>query len=35
MRKLRMSEHISLDGVVQARASGEDGDYPSGDWSHG
>ena len=29
MRKLRMFEHISLDGVIQT----EDGDYPYGDWT--
>ena len=29
MRKLKMFEHISLDGVIQVRGSGEDGDYPS------
>ena len=32
MRKLTIFEHISLDGVIQVRASGEDGDYPYGDW---
>jgi dihydrofolate reductase len=31
MRKLRIFEHISLDGVIQV--SGEDGDYPHGDWT--
>jgi len=31
MRKLRIFEHISLDGVIQV--SGEDGDYPYGDWT--
>jgi hypothetical protein len=30
MRKLRILEHISLDGVIQV--SGEDG-APYGDWS--
>ena len=29
MRKLKIFEHISLDGVI----SGEDGDYPYGDWT--
>ena len=29
MRKLKIFEHISLDGVIQ----GEDGDYPYGDWT--
>jgi dihydrofolate reductase len=33
MRKLRIFEHISLDGVIQLRAPGEDGDYPYGDWT--
>ncbi len=32
MRKLRILEHISLDGVIQVRALGEDGDYRYGDW---
>jgi dihydrofolate reductase len=31
MRKLRIIEHISLDGVIQV--SGNDGDFPYGDWS--
>ena len=31
MRKLRFIEHISLDGVIQV--SGEDGDFPHGDWT--
>ena len=29
MRKLKIIEHISLDGVIQV--SGEDGDFPYGD----
>jgi len=34
MRKLKIIEHISLDGVIQVRGSGEDGeDYPYGDWT--
>ena len=34
MRRLRIFEHISLDGVIQIRGSGEiDGDYPNGDWT--
>jgi dihydrofolate reductase len=34
MRKLRIIEHISLDGVIQAPGGkGEDGDYPSGGWA--
>jgi dihydrofolate reductase len=31
MRKLKIIEHISLDGVIQV--SGEDGDFPHGDWT--
>jgi dihydrofolate reductase len=31
MRKLRIFEHISLDGVIQV--SGQDGDFPYGDWT--
>jgi dihydrofolate reductase len=31
MKKLRIFEHISLDGVIQT--SGEDGDFPYGDWT--
>ena len=31
MRKLKLIEHISLDGVIQV--SGEDGDFPYGDWT--
>ena len=33
MRTLKIFEHISLDGVIQVRGSGEDGDYPYGDWT--
>jgi dihydrofolate reductase len=33
MRKLKLFAHISLDGVIQVRDSGEDGDYPYGDWT--
>src|SRR5262245_28147034 len=33
MRKLTVFEHISLDGVIQVRGSGEDADYPYGDWT--
>jgi dihydrofolate reductase len=34
MRKIRIIEHISLDGVIQAPgAPGEDGDYPYGGWT--
>ena len=35
MRKLKIIEHISLDGVVQAPGGPEedrDGDYPYGGW---
>jgi serine phosphatase RsbU (regulator of sigma subunit)/dihydrofolate reductase len=32
MRKLKIIEHISLDGVVQM-TSGPDGDFPYGDWT--
>jgi len=31
MRKLKIIEHISLDGVIQV--SGEDSDFPYGDWT--
>ncbi len=31
MRKLRIIEHMSLDGVIQV--SGEDGDFAPGDWT--
>jgi dihydrofolate reductase len=33
MRRLRIMEHISLDGVIEVRASGEDSDFPYGDWT--
>ena len=34
MRKLKLIEHISLDGVIQASGGpGEDGDFPYGDWT--
>ena len=34
MRKLKIIEHISMDGVIQAPGGkGEDGDYPYGGWS--
>lgn len=34
MRKLRIIEHISLDGVIQAPGGpNEDGDYPHGGWA--
>ena len=31
MRKLKIIEHISLDGVIQT--SGPDDDFPYGDWT--
>ncbi len=31
MRKLKIIEHISLDGVIQI--SDEDGNFPYGDWT--
>jgi hypothetical protein len=31
VRKLKIIEHISLDGVIQV--CGEDGDFPYGDWT--
>src|SRR5215211_5186841 len=31
MRKLKIIEHISLDGVIQV--SGDDGEFPYGDWT--
>src|ERR1017187_8788796 len=34
MKKIRIIEHISLDGVIQAPGGlGEDGDYPYGGWT--
>jgi dihydrofolate reductase len=33
MRKLKILEHISLDGVIEIRGSGEDEGYPYGDWT--
>jgi hypothetical protein len=33
MRKLKIFEHISLDGVIQVRGPGEDSDFPYGDWT--
>ena len=34
MRKIKIIEHISLDGVIQAPgAPNEDGDYPHGGWA--
>ncbi len=31
MRKIRIFEHVSLDGVIQT--SDEDGDFPYDDWT--
>jgi dihydrofolate reductase len=33
MRKLKIIEHISLDGVIQIGVPGDDGDFPYGDWT--
>ena len=33
MRKVRIFEHSSLDGVIQVPDGLEDGDYPYGDWT--
>jgi dihydrofolate reductase len=34
MRKLRLIEHMSLDGVIQTSSGpGDDGDFPYGDWT--
>ena len=34
MRKIKVIEHITLDGVIQAHGGpNEDGDYPCGGWS--
>ena len=33
MRKLRIFEHISLDGVIQMPDGLDDGDFPFGDWT--
>jgi serine phosphatase RsbU (regulator of sigma subunit)/dihydrofolate reductase len=33
VRKLKIIEHISLDGVVQMRTTGPDDDFPYGDWT--
>jgi dihydrofolate reductase len=34
MRKIRIFEHISLDGVIQnSDGPGQDGDFPYGDWT--
>src|SRR5438309_5303855 len=33
MRKLKIMEHISLDGVIQVSGGPNDGDFPYGDWT--
>ena len=33
MRKIRIFEHISLDGVIQVSSSPGEDDFPSGDWT--
>jgi dihydrofolate reductase len=33
MRKLRIFEHISLDGVIEVGGSGDDGGFPYGEWT--
>jgi dihydrofolate reductase len=33
MRKLKLIEHISLDGVIQVSGGSGDGDFPYGDWT--
>jgi hypothetical protein len=33
MRKIRMAEHISLDGVIQPGGPNEDSDYAHGGWT--
>jgi dihydrofolate reductase len=33
MRKLKIMEHISLDGVIQIARPGDDSDLPYGDWT--
>jgi len=33
MRKLKIMEHISLDGVIEVSDSPDDGDFPYGDWT--
>ena len=33
MRKLKIIEHISLDGVIQVSSGENDGDFPYGDWT--
>jgi hypothetical protein len=33
MRKLRIFEHISLDGVIEVSGGAGDDDFPHGDWT--
>lgn len=33
MRKLKIMEHVSLDGVIQLSGGPNDGDFPYGDWT--
>ena len=33
MRKLRIFEHISLDGVIEVSGGAGDDDFPYGDWT--
>ena len=33
MRTIKIMEHISLDGVIEVRGPGQDGDFPYGDWT--
>jgi dihydrofolate reductase len=33
MRKLKIVEHISLDGVIQVSGGTDDADFPYGDWT--
>ena len=33
MRKLKIMEHISLDGVIQVSGNPSEGDFPYGDWT--
>ena len=33
MRKLKIMEHISLDGVIQVAGPGDDSDFAYGDWT--
>lgn len=32
MRKLKIIEHISLDGVIEVSGGSGDSDFPYGDW---